>query len=375
MIMPSPVRSGLLAITLTTTACFAESGMADEHSAKIDEIFSEFATDQGPGCSVGVIQDGQYTLRRSYGMASLQHKVPLDSSSVFRIASVSKQFTAMSILLLAEQGKLSLDDDVHKFLPDLMDYGYPVTIRQMLHHVAGMADYGDNPELFLNANGEEFRWGNEDYLSTPEFYNKVKNVPLKHPPGTKFLYSNFAYFLLGQVVEAASGKTLREYAGENIFSPLGMPHTQFNDDVNRVIEKEAYGYRKKKDGGFELYMTNLPYVGDGGIYTSVDDFLAWDQNYHNNRLGKADPQLISTMQTPGPLTRVKDEGVDTRYAMALELSDFQGHQKISHSGSWVAFSTYYARIPELNFSVVTFCNSSEASAPALSDKVIQAFLN
>jgi CubicO group peptidase (beta-lactamase class C family) len=373
--MPFTLRSGLIAIALTVSSGVTQSGVADERSDKVDTIFSEFATDQGPGCSVGVIQDGQYALRRSYGMANLQHGVPLDSSSVFRIASVSKQFTAMSILLLAEQGKLSLDDDVHKYLPDLMDYGHTVTIRQMLHHIAGMADYGDSPELFPNANGEEFRWGNEDYLSIPEFYNKVKKVPLKHEPGTKFLYSNFAYFLLGQVVEAASGKSLRDYAGENIFTPLGMTHTQFNDDVNRVIEKEAYGYRKKEDGEFELYMTNLSYVGDGGIYTSIDDFLAWDQNYYANRLGKADPQLISTMQTPGPLTRVKEEGKETQYAMALELSDFEGHQRISHSGSWVAFSTYYARIPDLKFSVVTFCNSSEASAPGLAEKVIHAYLD
>lgn len=373
--MPFTLRSGLIAIALTVSSGVTQSGVADERSDKVDTIFSEFATDKGPGCSVGVIQDGQYALRRSYGMANLQHGVPLDSSSVFRIASVSKQFTAMSILLLAEQGKLSLDDDVHKYLPDLMDYGHTVTIRQMLHHIAGMADYGDSPELFPNANGEEFRWGNEDYLSIPEFYNKVKKVPLKHEPGTKFLYSNFAYFLLGQVVEAASGKSLRDYAGENIFTPLGMTHTQFNDDVNRVIEKEAYGYRKKEDGEFELYMTNLSYVGDGGIYTSIDDFLAWDQNYYANRLGKADPQLISTMQTPGPLTRVKEEGKETQYAMALELSDFEGHQRISHSGSWVAFSTYYARIPDLKFSVVTFCNSSEASAPGLAEKVIHAYLD
>lgn len=374
MLPPNP-GNALIAIILASSACLASPAMADTHSTMVDAIFDEFATDKGPGCSVGVIQDGQYTLRRSYGMANLQHNIPLDSSSVFRIASVSKQFTAMSILLLAEQGKLSLDEDVHTYLPDLMDYGYPVTIRQMLHHIAGMADYGDSPELFLNANGEEFRWGNEDYLSTKEFYNKVRNVPLKHPPETKFLYSNFAYFLLGQVVEAASGKTLRDYAGEHIFSPLGMSHTQFNDDVNRVIEKEAYGYRKKKDGEFELYMTNLPYVGDGGIYTSIDDFLAWDQNYYNNRLGKSDPNLISTMQTAGPLTRMKEEGAETQYAMALELTDFKGHQKISHSGSWVAFSTYYARIPDLKFSVVTFCNSSEASAPALADKVIHAYLD
>jgi CubicO group peptidase (beta-lactamase class C family) len=373
--MPLTLRRGLMVIALAGASGFNHAGVADERSDKVDALFSEFATDKGPGCSVGVIQDGQYTLRRSYGMANLQYDVPLDSSSVFRIASVSKQFTAMSILLLAEQGKVDLDADVHSYLPDLMDYGHTVTIRQMLHHIAGMADYGDSPELFPNANGEEFRWGNEDYLSTDEFYNKVRQVPLKHAPGTKFLYSNFAYFLLGRVVESASGMSIRDFAARNIFQPLGMTHTQFNDDVNRVIQKEAVGYQKNSDGEFELYMTNLPYVGDGGIYTSIDDFLAWDQNYYHNTLGKGSQELINTMQTPGPLTRQTEDGGEIEYAMALQVSEKRGHKQISHSGSWVAFTTYYARIPDLKLSAVTFCNSAEAHGSTLGNQVMDIYLD
>jgi CubicO group peptidase (beta-lactamase class C family) len=237
-----------------------------------------------------------------------------------------------------------------------------------------MSDYGDDPELFPNAMGKEFRWGNEDYLSTPEFYSRVKNVPLRHPPGTRFLYSNFAYFLLSQVVESVSGKSLRDFAAENIFLPLGMTHTQFNDDVNRVINNEAVGYHKKADGQYELFMTNLPWVGDGGVYTSIDDFLAWDQNYYHNRLGEGRQELIDIMQTPGPHARETGDEGKIGYAMGLEISENHGHRQIAHSGSWVAFTSYYARIPDLNFSVIAMCNSDQASAGALGKQVVDIYL-
>lgn len=367
-------RDGLIAITLAGTGLFTTTATADGRADKVDAIFSDFATQEGPGCSVGVIENGQYILKKSYGMASLEYDIPLDSTSVFRIGSVSKQFTAMAILLLAEQGKLALDADVHEYLPDLADYGHTVTIRQMLHHTAGMADYGDSSELFPNALGKEFRWGNEDYLSTREFYERVRQVPLRHAPDTKYLYSNFAYFLLAHVVESASGQTLREFAAENIFTPLHMDHTLFNDDVNRVIKHHAYGYRKNADGEFELYMTNLDWVGDGGIYTSIDDFIHWDQNFYHNVLGKADDQLIQNMQTPGSNTRTDEDGQVSEYAMALRTSTYKGHKRIGHSGSWVAFTSSYGRYPELNLSVVTFCNAAEAAASTLSMKVEDVYL-
>ena len=368
------LRSVLLTLALCSIGSFAGTTMADERINQVDAVFSEFATDKGPGCSVGVIENGEYTLKRSYGMASLEYDIPLDSTSVFRIGSVSKQFTAMAILLLAEQGKLSLDADVHEYLPDLVDYGHPVSIRQMLHHTAGMGDYGDSPELFPNALGQEFRWGNEDYLSTREFYERVRQVPLRHEPDTKYLYSNFAYFLLAHVVEAVSGQTLRGFAAENIFTPLKMEHTLFNDDVTRVIKHHAYGYQKNAEGEFELYMTNLDWVGDGGIYTSIDDFIHWDQNFYHNVLGKADAGLLETMQTPGANTRVEEDGEASEYAMALRVSTHKGHKRVGHSGSWVAFTSSYGRYPELNLSVVTLCNAAEAAASTLSMKVEDIYL-
>lgn len=336
---------------------------------QVDRLFEPFDSRESGGCAVGVIQDGQYLLKRAYGMASLEHDIPLSSASVFRIGSVSKQFTAMAILLLEEQGKLDLDADVHDYLPELVDYGHRVTLRQMLHHTAGMADYGDSPELFPNALGGAFRWGNEDYLSTAEFYDRVRQVPLLHPPGTRYLYSNFAYFLLGQVVDRVSGMSMRQFAEEHIFQPLGMGQTLFNDDVNRVIKQHAYGYRKRDDGQVELYMTNLPWVGDGGIYTSIDDFIQWDRNFYQNRLGRGGPALIESMQAPGQGTRVEEDGETSEYAMALRVSARQGHRRIGHSGSWVAFTSSYGRYPDLGLSVVTLCNTGEASAPSLAQQV------
>jgi CubicO group peptidase (beta-lactamase class C family) len=381
MIPTDPRRSArggeiLLAI-FAAALCLAAPLSASEPQTledRIEAVFAGIGGPDAPGCALGVIRDGEFVYRKAWGMANLEYGIPLSTASVFRLGSVSKQFTATALLLLQERGKLDIDADVHTYLPDLADYGYEVTLRQMLNHVAGMADYGDFPEKFRNAAGGEFRWGNEDYLSTPEFYDKVRQLPLLHPPGTKFLYSNFAYFLLGQVVERVSGMTISRFAEENIFRPLGMTHSQFYDDVNRIVRNRATGYRQKKDGKWEWFGTNLPYVGDGGVYSTVDDFLYWDRHFYHNPLGKGGPGLIEQMLTPGPIARYKEEGVETQYAMGLEISEDRGHPKIAHSGSWQAFATYYARYPDLRFSVVLFCNADSATAYKLAGRIIDLYL-
>jgi len=342
---------------------------------RVDALFAPYAGEDRPGCAVGVIRDGQFVFTGAYGMASLEYGVPLGSESVFRIASVSKQFTAMAVAILSERGQLSLDADVHSYLPDLMDFGHPVTIRQMLQHASGMADYGDSPELYLNASGEEFRWGDEDYLSTREFLDRVLRTPLAAKPGTEFRYSNFAYFLLGQVVGRVSGMSLREFAQDNIFGPLSMGASSFNDSVDRVVKNVATGYRKGADGQYERYMTNLDWVGDGGVYTSIDDFIHWDRNFYANVLGKGGQQLIELMQTPGDLTRRGERQHEVSYGFGQELDRYRGQTRIAHSGSWVAFTSYYVRFPELRLSAVTFCNSLDADAARLGEELADIYLD
>ena len=338
-------------------------------SADIDAVFAELDQNSGPGCAVGVIHDGAYIHKAGYGLANLEYGMPITSQSVFRTGSVGKQFTAMAIAILAERGELDLDADVHTYLPDLIDYGHKVTIRQMVHHIAGMGDYGHT--ALRKADGSEFRFGNEDYWTIDEFYQHVKKADLIHAPGSKYEYSNLAYFLLSQVVESVSGESLREFGAREIFGRLAMDDTLFNDNVNQPVPNRADGYARMDDGSYEIFMTNLSWIGDGGVYTNIDDFMKWDQNFYNNRLGKSSDALIKLVTTPHPDTiDYTDDGpVNVQYAFGMREQESNGEFMIGHGGAWVAFTALYNRYPELKLSIVVFCNSTDTSAPELGTKV------
>ena len=354
-----------LLIVLSPVVVLADAKL----SAAIDDVFADIDASRQPGCVAGVIHKGEYIHKKGYGLANLEYGIPLNSASVFRTGSVGKQFTAMAIAILAERGDLDLDADVHTYLPDLIDYGHEVTVRQMVHHFSGMGDY--DHEVFTKPDGSEFRFGNEDFWTIEEFYNKVAKADLVHPPATKWQYSNLGYFLLAHVVESASGKSLRQFGAEEIFGPLGMDATRFNDNVNQIVTNRADGYRQMDDGSWEVYMTNLSWVGDGGVYTNLDDFLKWDQNFYDNKLGKGTDELIELVTTPHPgMIEETDEGPRAaNYAFGLTVEEQNGEFMIGHGGSWVAFTTTYNRYPNLDLSIAVFCNSLEQSAYQLGGKV------
>ena len=358
-------RTAVFCSAMLPSFAFADAGL----SRAIDDVFSGIDATSQPGCAAGVIHNGEYIHKAGYGLANLEYGIPIGTETVFRTGSVSKQFTAMSIAIMAERGDLDLDADVHEYLPDLMDYGHEVTIRQMVHHIAGMGDY--DPELFHKASGSEFRFGNEDYWTIEEFYQAVTDVPLVLEPGDRYQYSNLAYFLLAHVVERVSGRSLRQFAGEEIFGRLEMGDSLFNDNVNQPVLNRADGYRLMEDGSWEIFMTNLSWVGDGGVYTNLDDFIKWDRNFYNNKLGKGGDSLIELVTKPHPDTIAQtDEGPrNVHYAFGLRTDEVNGEFMIGHTGGWVAFSSIYNRYPDLNLSIVVFCGSTEASAPALGRKV------
>lgn len=351
-------RSFVVLIALLPGIAAADEAM----SRKIDAVFADIVTAARPGCAAGVIQDGEYIHQAGYGLANLEYDIPIGPQTVFRTGSLSKQFTAMAIAILAERGDLDLDADVHEYLPDLIDYGHRVTIRQMVHHVAGMGDY--DHDVFLKADGSGFRFGNEDFWTINEFYDVVAGASLRHPPGTRYEYSNLAYFLLAHVVESVSNQTLRQFAAEEIFGPLAMTHSLFNDNVNQPVKNRADGYLRMDDGSYEIYMTNLSWVGDGGVYTSLEDFIHWDRNFYANKLGEGGAALIRLVTTPHPDVYEEDENGRraVNYAFGLALGESNGHASIGHSGSWVGFTSMYERYPDLSLSVIVFCNSTDVAA-------------
>jgi len=287
-------------------------------------------------------------------MANLEHDIPIGSHSIFRTGSLGKQFTAAAIALLAEEDKVDLDEDIHTYLPDLAEYGHKVTIRQMLHHVSGIPDYEEGLPALKTADGKDLKLENQDYLSIAEFYERAKTIPLFAPPETEFAYSNTAYFLLSQIVEAVSGQSLRAFADANIFVKLGMNHSFFNDEVNDVVKNRVDGYTRNDDGSYSIYMTNLSWVGDGGVYTNLDDWLKWDQNFYHNVLGNRGAGFVSQME--------QSYSVSGEYAWGQNVGSYRGLKQISHTGSWVGFTTYYVRFPERQTSIVTFCNSNVITA-------------
>ena len=352
-------------------------------SKAIDSLFDN--REGRPGCAVGVINNGEYIHKRGYGLANLEHNISIDENSIFRIGSISKQFTAMAIAILEEKGLLAFDDEMQKHIPDLIDYGEEVTINQMIHHFSGLGDYEDMdyPGRFKNAVDEEFRWGNEDYLTNKEFYALIKTLPLFRKPERKFWYSNAGYALLTLVAQNVSGLSLRELAERDIFKPLAMNDTFFNDDVNLIIKNRADGYSpiKGKPGQYKINMTNLSWVGDGGVHTSLNDFIKWDQNFYDNKLGAAEVSLIKTMEKTYAETKVKkrnqkmsrEQENQRTYAFAQNLAYYNGYKRWSHSGSWVGYLAHYTRFPELSFSTAVFCNTNEIDATMIADNIVDLF--
>ena len=339
---------------------------------KVDQLFAQWDKADSPGCALGVIRNGEFVYKRGYGMANLEYNIPISPTSIFQIASTSKQFTAMSILLLARQGKLSLDDDIRKYLPEMPRYQTPVTIRHLIHHTSGIRDYfvllfyAGLPTEDVNSDGDMFhimaRQTDEDVLA---FLARQKD--LNFTPGSEYLYSNSGYLLLAQIVKRVSGKSLRQFADENIFKPLGMTNSFFHDDLTLIIKNRAIGYSPIEGGGFSTVVTNFDRVGPSGVRTSVEDLLLWDRNFYENKLGGG-MDLINEMVTPGVFAN--GEG----YAFGLRSSQYGGMRVITHGGDSDGFKANLIRFPDQRFSVICLCNSRNINASRLAYQVANFYL-
>jgi CubicO group peptidase (beta-lactamase class C family) len=335
---------------------------SDTLTHEVDRIFSVYDKPGSPGCSLGVVRDGDFIYRKAYGLANLELGVPLSSQSVFYMGSVSKQFTAASVVLAADQGYLSLDDDVHKYLPELPDYGHLVTLRQMIHQTSGFRDF----YTLLGLSGRD-----PATFNSPEeiFKIVVRQRGLNNIPGDEWIYSNTNYFLLGMVVQRATKKSLAEFAADNIFKPLAMSHTLFYDDRTFVVPGRVAAYDPGSHNTFQVdWSTTFAVVGAGGLMSSVDDLLLWDRNFYANRLGKG--TLVEQLQTLGAL----NDGNKINYAMGLVLGNYRGLPIVEHGGALFGYRTELLRFPEQKFSVVCLCNIASAVPENLARKVADVYL-
>lgn len=331
----------------------------------VDTIFAEYDRPGSPGCALGVIQGGEFIYRRGYGAANLEHGIALDADTVFRTGSVAKQFTGMLILLLEEAGALKLDDDLREWIPEMPDLG-PITVRHLLHHTSGLRDY-----LALTALAG---YRERDYYTPDQLLGLLsRQRALNFAPGEEFLYSNTGYFLLALIAERASGKGIHDLGEEMIFGPLGMTSSQFYADTTQIVPRRASGYAPTENG-FVISMTTLPIVGDGSVFTSVNDLLAWDRNFYDNQLGKGDPALITRWLAPGLLNNGDAAGGGTKYGAGIGVREYRGATLVSHGGSFVGFRADMIRFPQHRTSVITLCNVATANPSRSARRVADVFL-
>ena len=349
----------LLVVFLVAASAAAQT--TDDVTARVDAIFSPYK--DAPGCQVGVARNGQTVLTRGYGMANLEYDIPITPSSIFEAGSVSKQFTAAAIELLAQDGKLSLDDPIRKYLPELSAAYDPVTIREMLNHTSGIRDWGTIADLA--------GWPRGSRAHTMPIVLDIisRQRSLNFPAGTQWSYSNSNYNLAAMIVERVSGKSFPAFTRERIFTPLGMTSSGWRDDYSRVVKGRAYGYDPARGGGYRADMHYENIYGNCCLMTTVGDLLAWNENFRTPRVGGQ--PLVDAMQTAGTLK----SGDKIDYALGLFVQTYHGKREISHGGATAGYRAYLMRLPDDdNLSIALLCNRGDANAGALAHKVADVFL-
>lgn len=358
------VWSGIACGALFAGTCGgATEGRGDEKTAAaVDEVFDDYAKPGTPGCALAVFRDGKIVYEKGYGLANIEENVPITPQSVFDIGSTSKQFTAASILLLEKQGKLSVNDDVRKYIPELPDYSQKITILNLLNHTSGLRDY----LLLMDLAGI-----NTDSVTTDEDALQIvtRQKALNFAPGSEWLYSNTGFFLLSVIVKRVSGKTLREFAAESIFTPLEMTHTQYRDDHTSILANRALAYDpKEKEKGYGLNVSYFEQTGDGAVHTSVEDLQKWDENFYSGQVGGRD--FLAEIQERGKL----NSGKALDYAKGLFLQDYRGLPTVSHGGAWGGYRAELLRFPQQHFSVACLCNRGDANPSRRARQVADIYL-
>ena len=358
------VWSGAAAYLLAVGTWAAhESGRAqDKTPPAVDELFADYTKAGSPGCALAVYRDGKIILTKGYGLANIEEHVSITPQSVFDIGSTSKQFTATSILLLEKRGKLSVSDDVRKYIPELPDYGQKITILNLLNHTSGLRDYLTLMDL---------AGINIDSVTTDDDALQIitRQKALNFTPGSEFLYSNTGFFLLSVIVKRVSAKSLHEFAAENIFNPLGMVHTQYRDDHTALISGRALAYDPKENkNGYTLNVSYFEQTGDGAVHTSVEDLQKWDENFYSGQIGGKG--FLAEIQEQGKL----NSGKVLDYAKGLSINDYRGLHTVSHGGSWGGYRAELLRFPEQHFSVACLCNRGDANPSKKAHDVADIYL-
>ena len=333
---------------------------APSPAAAVDDVFSKWTT-ATPGCAVGVAVAGKPVLMKAYGMADLEHDVRNTPETIFEGGSLSKQFTAMAVQLLAHDGKLSLDDPVRNYIPELPDYGWPLTIRHMLSHTSGLRDWGSIESI------AGWPRTTREYTHAHVLEIASRQKSLNFQPGTKWSYSNTGFNLAAIIVDRVSGMSFAEFSKQRIFVPLGLTHTSWRDDHTRIIKNRAIAY-SLQNGEYHIEMPFENVHGNGGILTTVGDLLKWNENLVNPKVGN--PKLIAEMTSVGHF----NDGKPLAYGLGFFVQEYRGVHNVYHSGSTAGYRAHLNRFTESNTSVAVLCNGSNGDATKSANQVSDGFL-
>ncbi len=329
----------------------------DRSPIDLDADFASLAP-TAPGCAVGVALAGAAPLIRSHGLADLEHPAPITAESIFETGSLAKQFTATAMLMLVQDGRLTLDDDIRRYLPEMPDYGTPITIRHLLNHTSGLREQWSLLALAGRSPGTQVH-GQGTILDLA-----ARQKALNFAPGTEFLYTNTNYVLAAIIVERVSGKSLQRFTDERLFQPLGMTHSRWREDFRTVVPGRAMAYAAADNG----FVTNMPFTnvhGNGGLLTTIGDLLRWNAFLDDPSRLPGGQALAAALQSPG---RLRD-GTALEYALGLEVTRSHGLRLVSHSGSTGGYRAWLGRYPERHISVALLCNNGGIDPVGLGERV------
>ncbi|HKJ03944.1 MAG TPA: serine hydrolase domain-containing protein [Longimicrobiales bacterium] len=355
--------AGLIATSALLTLGVTRA-QTDAPEFRVDSVFADVDTPTSPGCAVSVMKDGSPVYERGYGMANLEYGIPITPRSVFHVASVSKEFTAMAVELLVNEGKVSWDDDIRTYVPEVPDFGTPITLRHLVHHVSGIRDQWN----LLSMAG--WRWEADVVTQGDVLDITSRQTALNFPPGERYLYSNTGFTLLAVVVERVSGQSLRAFTQEHIFGPLGMDDTHFHDDHQMIVRNRAWAYAPDPEGLFGLKnsIPDFDVVGATSLFTTAHDMAAWDRNFITGRVGG--PAALDRMQG-----RFVLNGGDTiAYMHGLTAGTYRGLRTVGHGGADAGYRSNFLRFPDLSLTVVALCNFPSADPGGRSLRVAEAYL-
>jgi CubicO group peptidase (beta-lactamase class C family) len=351
----------LLLVLTINLSCSQKETNEGSLQAKVDSIFAIYNNGHTPGAAVAILKNGEVIFKKGYGMANLEYEIPITPSSIFHIASVSKQFATFSIVLLAQEGKLSLDDEVRKYLPRVPDFGTPITIKQLMHHTSGLRDQWQ----LLAISGTRI-----DDVIKQEHVMKLleKQEDLNFKPGDRHLYCNTGYTVLAEIVKEVSGQSLREFADERIFKPLGMDRTHFHDNYEEVVKERAYSYKKVDEYKFINSILSYSIVGATSLFSTVEDNAKWLKNFWTGEVGGK--EAIDQMFELGVL----NSGDTINYGLGLSIDNYKNKKRIGHGGADAGYRTYSVIFPEENLGIVVYGNVADFSSAKMAMAVADLFI-